>query len=124
MWEAREKIKKLIQKAIRESDDNYRRQDNTDDQIEALQVVNKGLREELAKLVTESDSELQAKMAEQTHFMAIIVEQKIQRDTDDIVKERKHWEEMEEGEEKWRKWAEKEAQLKAEKVVSSERKKW
>jgi len=77
MWEAREEIKEIIQKAIRERDRNYGRQDNTDDQIEALQVVNKGLREELAKLATGTDSELQAKLADQTHFTAIMVEQKL-----------------------------------------------
>jgi len=124
MWKGREEIKELIQKAIRERDDNYGMQDNTDDQIEALQVVNKGLREELAKLATGTDSELQAKLAESTHFTAIMVEQKIQRDAQDAVTEREHQKELEECEEKWKKWAEKEAQLKAGKAVSAERKKW
>jgi len=94
-WEGREEIRKLIQKAIRERDDNYGRQDNTDDEIEALQVVNEGLREELAKLTTGSDSELLAKLADQTHFTAIMVEQKIQRDAQDAVTEREHRKEME-----------------------------
>jgi len=124
MWEGREEIKELIQKAIRERDDNYGMQDNTDDQIEALQVVNQGLMEELAKLTTGSDSELQAKLGEQTHFTAIMVEQKIQRDAQNAVTEREHRKEMEEYKEKWKKWAEKEAQLKAGKAVSAERKKW
>jgi len=122
-WEGREEIKGLIQKAIRERDDNYGMQDNTDDQIEALQVVNKGLREELAKLTTGTDSELQAKLAELTHFTTIMVEQKIQRDAQDAETEREHRKEMEECEERWKKWAEKEAQLKAGKAVSAERKK-
>jgi len=74
MWEAREEIKELIQKAIWERDDNYGMQDNTDDQIEALKVVNQELREELAKLATGSDSKLQAKLADQTHFTTIMVE--------------------------------------------------
>jgi len=124
MWKGREEIKELIQKAIRERDDNYEMQDNTDDQIEALLVVNEGLSEELANLATGSDSELQAKLADQTHFTTIMVEQKIQRDADDIVREREHRKEVEECEEKWRKWAEKEAQVKAGKAVSAERKKW
>jgi len=122
--EAKEEITSLVQKAVCKRDNNYGMQDDTDDQIEALQVVNKGLREELAKLATGSESELQAKLAEQTHFMAIMVEQKIQRDADDARKETEHRKEMEEYEEKWRKWAEKEAQLKAGKAMSSERKKW
>ena len=114
MWgkekdEAKEEITRLVQNAIREKDNNYGRQGDVDDQIDALRIVNEGLREELAKLATGSDSELQTKLAEQTHFTAIMVEQKIQRDAQDAVKEREHQEEMEECEEKWRKWAEKEA---------------
>jgi len=122
--EAKEEITSLVQNTIRKRDNNYGRQDYTDDQIEALRVVNEGLREQIAKLATGSDSELQAKLTESTHFTAIMVEQKIQRDAQDAVKEREHWEDMEECEEKWRKWAEKEAQLKAGKAVSAERKKW
>jgi len=123
-WEGREEIKRLIQKAIRERDDNYGMQDNTDDQIEALRSVNEGLRDELAKLTTGSNSELQAKLVEQIHFTAIMVEQKIQRDAQDAVTEREHQKEMEQCEEKWKKWVEKEAQLKVGKAVSAERKKW
>ena len=122
--EAKEEIIKLVQNAIRERDDNYGRQDDMDDQIEALRVVNEGLREQLAKLATGSHSELQAKLVEQTHFTALMVEQKLQGHAKDAERERKHQKEMEECEEKWRMWAEKEAQLKAGKAVSAKRKKW
>ena len=61
--EAKEEITRLVQNATRERNNNYGRQDDSDDQIEALRVVNEGRREQIAKLATGSNTELQAELA-------------------------------------------------------------
>ena len=124
MYEARQEFADLVQKAVCERDDNYGRQDDKDDRIEALEGVKQGLREQLATLTTESDSELQAKLAEITGFNVILVDQKLTRDKEDAMRKREFEEESRDCEEKWKKWAEKEAQLKTGRAVSAERKKW
>jgi len=117
-------VSRLVFKVIEESNTKSRIQESWEDQVEALGSVIEGLKENFEELGKGRVSELQAKLGEQTAFMTIMVDQKLQRDLKDAVKKREHREETREYQEKWRKWVEKEAQLKAGKAMSTKRKKW
>ena len=63
----------------------------------------------MTTLTTGEGSELEKKLAEQTHAVTVFAEQAVQMKEMLQVAERK----AEEAEEKWKAWAEKEAQVKA-----------
>jgi len=106
--------------------DKYRQQhDDADAILEARDGIIAGLREQLAQLSVRKDSsELEKQLADQTHNLTILAENAVRVKERLTATERKVEEAEEKAEEKWRAWAEKEAQVKAGKAVSAERKKW
>jgi len=84
-----------------------------------------GLREQLAQLATRKDSsELEKQLAVQAHSIAMFAENGVWLQEKLKAAERKVEEAEVKAQEKWKAWAEKEAQVKAGKAVSAERKKW
>jgi len=106
--------------------DKYRQQhDDADVSLEARDGIIAGLKEQLAQLSVRKDSsELEKQLADRTHEIAILAENGVWLQEKVKTAERKVEEAEEKAEEKWKAWAEKEAQVKAGKAVSAERKKW
>jgi len=106
--------------------DKYRRQhDNADASLKVRDGIIAGLKEQIAQLsVRKGSSELEKQLADRPHDLTILAENAVRVKEKLTIAERKAGVAEEKAEEKWRAWAEKDAQVKAGKVVSAERKKW
>jgi len=103
----------------------YQRQDDADFGLEARDVIIAGLRMHLAQLSARKDSsELEKQLAHQTHSIGMFAENGLWLQKKLKAAEWEAEEVEEKAEEKWSAWVEKEAQVKAGKTMSVERKKW
>jgi len=106
--------------------DKYRRQhDDADASLEARDGIIARLKEQIAQLsVRKNSSKLEKQLADRTHDLTILAEMVVQVNEMLTIANQKAEEAEEKAEEKWRAWAEKEAQVKVVKAVSAEGKKW
>ena len=117
-WEDRDKISDAYFDAQRELGEFQRKQDKTEDKLEARDKLITGHGAELQSLTERRDtSDLELLLTVKTQMIDMFVAQA------DRLKEKLEAAERK-AEEKWKAWAEKEAHFKAGKAVSAERKKW
>jgi len=123
--EGRKRIANAYEKLARDREEVYQQQDDVEDKLEARDRLIAGLREELRSLTKKRDSsDLELLLAYKTLMIDMLVAQADRMEEKLKAAERKAEEAEKGAEEKWRAWAEKEAQVKAGKVVSAERKQW